>query len=166
VDAKEWAAWIGALAGVGALSWNVFNKLREGPKLGVKVRCYDFGTAPTLRQSVLVTIRNTGTTQTTVTDITFNAFRVERIGWMTTKKWARKWCPKAIDDDLPKTIEVGSEVVFSANDSSFIDGLRLNGLEWQCDVWHAFAKDPVCVKVPDPYTLSDLERANRPEEFK
>lgn len=155
----EIAAWVGALSGLGSLTWNIYLKLTAGPRLtvsafaGMVLRPSPSGDPTFLK----ITVCNTGTALTTLTGVTFHTYNPK---WARCKgsasciypKWA-KWksaLPASVVFDsffqgkkLPFKLEVGSEWTALIKQQGAFENKKTR---W-CAIHHSFSKKPAQVKV-------------------
>ena len=155
MNATQWAAWVGALSGVGSLLWNVYTKLTSGARLRVSAFAGMVMVPPPSNNPTFlkVTVQNVGTATTTITNVTLHTYE---------SRWKRLRNRATINAVLnhyrgpqfPQKLEVGAEWSgLMEQDGRFDDWLR-SGQLW-CAVHHSFLNKPTKVKIigfPAPHS--------------
>jgi hypothetical protein len=109
---SEWAAWVGAVTGVAALTWDIVRWSTEGPRLLVR-------NSPTIklhpdsdpRPILAVWVTNTGTVTVTVTSLVVLEFK----SWLARRRMrpARSWVifhlEPALGPGLPRELAPGQQ---------------------------------------------------------
>jgi hypothetical protein len=155
MKATELIAWVGATTGVASLVWNIYTKLTANrPRLAITAFA-NMVLMPRPQGNprfLKVTVQNTGTAPTTLTNLTLFSFvpRWERL--LSRVKLRKRPAEKhaAIVDyrgpQFPHKLEVGSEwQAIMPQDGRFEDWLETGRL--RCSVWHSFSKRPVPAKI-------------------
>jgi hypothetical protein len=154
MNATELAAWVGATSGLAGLFWNIYAKITAGPKLAVSAfaNMVQMPAQPGNPRFLRITVRNIGTTTTTLTNVDFFAVapRWKRFLW-----WARLEKRPAETRavlnhyqglQLPQRLEVGSEwQALMQQDDGFEQWLTTTQL--CCAIWHSFSKRPVPTRI-------------------
>jgi hypothetical protein len=91
MDPSDWAAWVGAVTGVAALTWEVVKWQREGPRLKVAVSAsmIVIGGGEHQTPMLMAWVTNVGTMATTLTTFGFHTFASgwARLRFRPTKSW-------------------------------------------------------------------------------
>jgi hypothetical protein len=139
-------AWIGASTGVASLAWNIYLKMSSGPKITLLVRpgIKLFPPAPANPSYIGITVRNTGTETTTLTNIAFHVYPSRRAKRKreSTDRWV---VDLLMGQQLPHTLTVGDEWTSTVPQSEQVSGPIADGTLW-CELYHSFGK-PIQVKV-------------------
>ena len=142
-------AWIGACTGIASLVWNIYTKLREGPRLHVTASgdLVKMPPPPGNPQYIRITIQNRGTVPTSITNITLHTY---------PSTWARRRYSKAIFNAVlndyegppyPQPLEVGREWSGCAIQDEKIEGLMDGKSGLWVAVHHSFGKKPTQARV-------------------
>jgi hypothetical protein len=110
MTASDWAAWVGALTGVLALSWEILKWTREGARLHLQ-------TSPTMRLApdhderpiLMVWVTNTGSATTTLTSFALVTFHStwDRWRFKTGKNWVV--LENVVGPPLPRELAPGQQ---------------------------------------------------------
>lgn len=147
MSATQWAAWVGALSGVGGLGWNVYTKLTSGPRLRVSAFAGMVMMPPPPNNPTFlkITIQNVGTAPTTITNLSFYSYD----SWW--KRCRNRATINAVlnhykGPQLPHKLDIGEEWCgVMEQDQKFVDWLQ-SGVLW-CAVQHSFSKKPTTVRI-------------------
>ena len=135
-------AGVGSLTGIASLCWNIYLKLSSGPKLSIQafagmVKRPAPQDDPTFLK---VVIRNTGTTQTTLTNYALYQYA-------TKKRRFKKQFPEfsAVLNIYegavaPYKLGVGEEAMIAMRQNADFDQRLHNGRPLYFVVWHAFSE--------------------------
>jgi hypothetical protein len=151
----ELVAWVGATTGVAGLIWNIYTKLTANrPRLTITAFANMVLVPPPQGNPrfLRITVQNTGTAPTTITNLTFFSFvhRWERLlSRVRLRKRPTEKHAVIVDyrgPQFPHKLEVGSEwQALMQQDGRFADWLKTGRL-W-CGVWHSFSRRPVSAKI-------------------
>jgi hypothetical protein len=155
MKATELVAWVGATTGVVSLIWNIYTKLTANrPRLEITAFA-NMVLMPRPQGNprfLKVTVQNTGTAPTTLTNLTFFSFvtRWERLlSRVRLRKRPTQKHAVIVDyrgPQFPHKLEVGSEwQALMQQDASFEDWLKTDRL-W-CGVLHSFSRQPVPTRI-------------------
>lgn len=149
ISSTQWAAWVGACTGIAGLLWNIYAKITSGPKLRVKAFAgmVKVPSPPNKPKFLRMTVQNSGTAPTTITNATFHTYGAR---WKRLRKSKPSFSAvlNAYEGPpLPHRLEVGGEwsALVEQNDRFTIP------LDGEAPVYlaihHSFAKLPTQVKV-------------------
>lgn len=142
-------AWIGACTGVCSLLWNIYTKVTSGPRLRVTAWAgmVMMPSPPGNPRFLKITIQNTGTATTTLTNITLHQYKSR---WSRLKDRAHfnAVLPNVSGPDLPHKLEAGTQWVGLVQHDDRFDKL-LKDPVW-CAVHHSISKRPSQVKIANP----------------
>jgi hypothetical protein len=147
MGATPWVAWIGACTGIASLAWNIYVKLTSGARLVVTAfsNMIMMPPPPGDPKFVSVTVQNTGTAATTLTNLTLQVY---------DSSWKRKRRKAASNyvivkyegPPLPCKLEVGGQWSARVPQDERFEELLNSDKVW-CGVWHSFSKKPVEFKI-------------------
>jgi hypothetical protein len=108
MNATQWAAWVGTCTTIVAgLGWNIYTRLTSGPKLRVTVFAgLDMPGAPKLLK---ITVHNTGTGPTTITNIAFETYLSRWVRFRRKPSDPRVSLDKYQGPPMPYKLDVGDQ---------------------------------------------------------
>jgi len=150
MSATDVAAWVGAICGPGALLWDVYKWRLSGPKLEVSAApgmvAMPHPMVKDREKYIVVTVRNNGTTATTITTISFATYD----SWCARtrlKQSAAGVVPEPLSSQpIPYKLDVGEQWVGAVKQNEYVEELLRSGRLW-CDIWHSSSKRPAQVRV-------------------
>ncbi len=151
MSVTDWAAWIGAVSGLGGIVWDFFKWKTSGPHLEVSAIAGMKMLPPPPKDPTYlrITVCNVGTAPTTITALGLSVYR----SWLARRRHRRSKSfvvvQPAPHQPLPYRLDVGCEWTGFTIQNDEFDELAKTGTLW-CSVYHSFSQTPVEARIVLP----------------
>jgi hypothetical protein len=150
MDASDWAAWVGAVTGVLALTWEVVKRFREGPRLKISTSAsmMAVGGGHNQRPMLMVWVTNVGSMRSTLT--TFSLHRFPNAWAKARFRPSQSWVvPHLNVGTLPHELAPGQQWV-GAVEQREDTAAEINQGDLYVGIYDAFHRRPTLAKIIPP----------------